>query len=385
MRPKNFLINFAIVLLAVGLVLGGALLDRQFHFGFLDRFTAATSLPSNSPAVVEQKVVKEESVVIEVAEKASPSVVTVGMKKKQTVGLPSDLFSFFGFTFPNSEREIQQDVGTGFVIDSQGLIVTNKHVVADTKAEYEVITADNKKYPVKNIYRDPANDLAFLKIEAQGLAPVELGDSDSLKVGQFVVAIGTALGEFRHTVTTGVISGLGRGITAGSVFEGYIEELDNVIQTDAAINPGNSGGPLINSAGQVIGVNVAVASGAENIGFALPINTVKEALATFRQTGEFSRPFLGVNYMMVSQEAAILNEIPEGAYVAEVVAGSPADEAGIKPGDIIISIDGQKIKDTKGGLVEIINKKKVGDKIKIMRWRKGESQEIEVILQERTG
>jgi len=128
---------------------------------------------------------------------------------------------------------------------------------------------------------------------------------------------------------------------------------------------------------------VAVASGAENIGFALPINTVKTALADFRQTGEFSRPFLGVNYTMVSQEAAILNEIPEGAYVVEVVAGSPADEAGIETGDILVSIDGQKIRDVKGGLAEIINKKKVGDKIKILRWREGESQEIEVTLRER--
>ena len=202
-------------------------------------------------------------------------------------------------------------MGTGFVVDAQGLIVTNKHVVADSQAQYQVITADNQSYPVQNIYRDPANDLAFLKIDAQGLTPVELGDSDNLKVGQFVVAIGTALGEFRHTVTTGVISGLGRGITAGSVFEGYVEELDNVIQTDAAINPGNSGGPLINSAGQVVGVNVAVASGAENIGFALPINTVKTALADFTRPGIF-RPFLGVNYTMISQEAAILMKFPKG-------------------------------------------------------------------------
>ena len=383
MKPKNLLINFAIVLLAVGLVLGGAFLDRQFHFGFLDRFSSPSGISSPGTTVVEQKVVREESVVIEVAEKASPSVVTVGMKKKQSLGLPSDLFSFFGFVFPGGEQEIQQDVGTGFVVDAQGLIVTNKHVVADSQAQYQVITADNQSYPVQNIYRDPANDLAFLKIDAQGLTPVELGDSDNLKVGQFVVAIGTALGEFRHTVTTGVISGLGRGITAGSVFEGYVEELDNVIQTDAAINPGNSGGPLINSAGQVVGVNVAVASGAENIGFALPINTVKTALADFRQTGEFSRPFLGVNYTMISREAAILNEIPEGAYVVEVVAGSPADEAGIKRGDILISIDGQKIKDVKGGLAQIINKKKVGEKVKILRWREGESQEIEVTLRER--
>ena len=190
--------------------------------------------------------------------------------------------------------------------------------MADSQAQYRVITADNQSYPVQNIYRDPANDLAFLKIDAQGLTPVELGDSDNLKVGQFVVAIGTALGEFRHTLTTGVISGLGRGITAGSVFEGYVEELDNVIQTDAAINPGNSGGPLINSAGQVVGVNVAVASGAENIGFALPINTVKTALADFARRG-VSRRFWALVHDD-SQEAAIFKN-SRRAYVV-VVAGS---------------------------------------------------------------
>jgi len=155
------------------------------------------------------------------------------------------------------------------------------------------------------------------------LKALELGDSGNLKVGQFVIAIGTALGEFRHTVTTGVISGLGRGIVAGSEYEGYVERLDDVIQTDAAINPGNSGGPLLNSAGQVIGINVAVAQGAQNIGFAIPVNVFKNSLEKFRETGKFpAKPFLGIRYQMVSQQAAIANEVPQGAYVVEVVDGS---------------------------------------------------------------
>jgi len=235
---------------------------------------------------------------------------------------------------------------------------------------------------VEKIYRDPINDLAILQIAGgDKLKTLELGDSDSLKVGQFVIAIGTALGEFRHTVTTGVVSGLGRGIVAGDGFSDF-EQLDNVIQTDAAINPGNSGGPLLNSAGQVIGVNVAVSSSGENIGFALPINVVRESLENFEATGRFSRPMLGVSYRMVSKDTAILNEVPEGAYVIDVMAGSSADEAGIKPGDIITEVDGQKVGEIKGGLANVINTKKVGDQVSVKLWREGEMREFAVILKE---
>jgi len=264
-------------------------------------------------------------------------------------------------------------------------VVTNKHVVADTQAKYRVITKDDKEYEVKKIYRDPVNDLAILKIDpdvTSGLKPVELGDSDKLKVGQFVIAIGTALGQFRHTVTTGVISGLGRGITAGSPFEGYVERLDNVIQTDAAINPGNSGGPLLNSAGQVIGVNVAVAAEGQNIGFALPINLVKESLANFEKTGRFERPFLGVRYRMISQDLALLNDVPQGAYVVEVVENSPADKAGIKEGDIITKLDGQPVREKDGGLAKLIAQKKIGDTVRLTIWRDGEQKEVTATLEE---
>jgi S1-C subfamily serine protease len=306
-------------------------------------------------------VVTEESVVIDVVDKVSPAVVTVGITQTRRVGdilelNPFDPFSPFRRRQGRSQK-VDQDIGSGFIVGSDGLIVTNKHVVELSDADYRVITKDDKTFEVKKIYRDPSNDLAILKIEANGLPTVEMGDSDKILVGRMAIAIGTALGEFRHTVTTGVISGVGRGIEAGSPFEGSAERLDNVIQTDAAINPGNSGGPLLNSSGQVVGVNTAVSAQGQNIGFALPINVVKDALANFNATGQFNRPFLGVQYQMIARQTAILNEIPEGAYVREVVEGSPADNAGLEGEDIIIKIDGVKL-DDKNDLARAISKKK---------------------------
>jgi len=383
---KRFLTGVAIGLVILASVLGGAISERLFGYKILDKFFPPRQ-GSFSQEVLQQRVLNEESVVIDVAEKVSPSVVTVGITKTQRV---LDLFEWdpfmdpFGFfRSPKSrEEKIQQDIGSGFIVSADGLVVTNKHVVADTRAKYRVITKDDKEYEVKKIYRDPVNDLAILKIDASGLKPVELGDSDKLKVGQFVIAIGTALGQFRHTVTTGVISGLGRGITAGSPFEGYVERLDNVIQTDAAINPGNSGGPLLNSAGQVIGVNVAVAAEGQNIGFALPINLVKESLANFEKTGRFERPFLGVRYRMISQDLALLNDVPQGAYVVEVVEGSPADKAGIKEGDIITKLDGQPVREKDGGLAKLIAQKKIGETVRLTIWRDGEQKEMTATLEE---
>jgi serine protease Do len=197
------------------------------------------------------------------------------------------------------------------------------------------------------------------------------------------IAIGTALGQFRETVTTGVVSGLGRGISAGSPLEGYVEQLDNVIQTDAAINPGNSGGPLLNSAGQVIGINVAVAQGAQNIGFAIPVNIVKDALTQFNKNGKFaSKAFLGVQYQMISRQAAILNNVPQGALVTDVVSASPAEKAGIKTDDIITKVDGADINEGNGGLAGALSKKQSGDAVKITLWRDGSTQDITVTLTE---
>ncbi|MGH7245435.1 MAG: S1C family serine protease, partial [Candidatus Levyibacteriota bacterium] len=290
------------------------------------------------------QVVTEESVTVDTVKKVGPSVVTVAEQQSQSSvnnqSFDFGPFSMFGLQ-PNGDQQPTpsepQSIGSGFIISSDGMLVTNKHVVSDTGATYQIITADNKKYDVQKIYRDPLNDIAILKIDpsqnsGETLQPVTLGDSGSLQVGQFVIAIGTALGEFRNTVTTGVISGLGRGITAGDQFQGFVEKLDNVIQTSAAINPGNSGGPLLNSSGQVIGINSAVAQSGQNIGFALPINVVKDSLNNFNKTGQFNRPYLGVAYKTISKTVALLNNVPEGAYVQQVVSGSPADKAGIQAG-----------------------------------------------------
>jgi S1-C subfamily serine protease len=378
------------IVLGIGVV-GGALADRLFVVKPLD-YIASKIAPKNASkqplAQMNQTVVNEESVVIDVAEKASPSVVTVSMTTTQSTSPmffmdPFGMFGNMGMMNQNQQqqKEVKQDIGTGFVVDStQGLIVTNKHVVESTGAKYKIITKDDKEYDVTNIYRDPANDLAILKVNATLPEAMVLGDSDKNKVGQFVIAIGTALGEFRHTVTTGVISGLGRGIEAGDGWGGSVEQLDNVIQTDAAINPGNSGGPLLNSAGQVIGVNVAVSQSGQNIGFALPINVVKSSLDNFNKTGQFNRPYLGVQYKVISKESALMNEVPEGAYVAGVVSGSPAETAGIKQGDIITKLGGKSVKDTEGGLVGIINQSKVGDTLDIEVFRDKKTQTLKVTL-----
>ena len=341
------------------------------------------SVPSISTSLDRLKVVSEENVIIDAVEKVSPSVVTVGISQTRRVG---DIFEFNPFDpfspferRPGRSEKVEQDIGSGFVISSDGLIVTNKHVVSVPDAKYRVITKDDKSYDVVKIYRDPDNDLAIVKINATDLRPIELGDSDKIKVGQMAIAIGTALGEFRNTVTVGVISGVGRGITAGGPFDGFAEKLDNVIQTDAAINPGNSGGPLLNSSGQVIGVNTAVSADGQNIGFALPINVVKDAVANFNSTGQFNRPFLGVEYRMISRQMAVLNEIPEGAYIMDVVDNSPADSAGVEPEDIMTKIDGVKVTDS-NDLAKIIGKKKVGDTVELTVWRNEKEISVKVIL-----
>jgi len=382
---KRILTIIAVGIVIVFSLLGGAISDRLFGYRLLDRFFPR--LGSNLPQTISQKVLTEESVVIDVVDKVGPSVVTINIEKEQQTSPFNIEFGPFGFSFPQTPQQpqkVEQNIGTGFIIGSDGLIVTNKHVVSDTKATYKIITKDDKTYEVQKIFRDPANDLAILKIEANGLKPVEMGDSDKLKVGQFVIAIGTALGEFKNTVTTGVISGLGRGITAGSAFEGSAERLDNVIQTDAAINPGNSGGPLLNSAGQVIGINVAVAAGGQNIGFAIPINVIKAAIDNFNKTGKFERPFVGIRYRMIGRDVALMNDVPQGAYVVEVITNSPADKAGIKAGDIVTKFNDQSLKDENVDLAKLISQRKVGEKVTLTIWRDGKEMEKDVILQAST-
>ncbi len=389
MKKGQFIKKGLLILLIVFALVGvwdimNVYAPQVLNTTFGTHFSRSTLAPKTSV-----KVLSEESVTISDVKKVGPSVVTIvgkGTVSQQQVS-PFDPFGMFGFGMQMPMQQVpQQSVGSGFVIDSKGLIVTNKHVVADTSETYEVITANNQKYSVKAIYRDPSNDIAIVKIDPSEhmgtpLQPVSLGDSSHLQVGQFVVAIGTALGEFRNTVTTGVVSGLGRGITAGDMYQGYTENLSNVIQTSAAINPGNSGGPLVDSSGQVIGMNTAVAQNGQNIGFAIPINLVKDAIKNFTDHGQqFSRPFLGVSYKYISQSLALLNGVPQGAYVASVVAQSPAQQAGIQQGDIIIKLDGVRVDDKNNQLATLIGKKQVGEKVDVTIWRNGKTMDVSAIL-----
>lgn len=320
--------------------------------------------------------VKEEGAVVDAVETSSPSVVAIGVT--QRIVNPFDPTAL--------PRNQQSTIGTGFIVSDSGVIVTNRHVVADTNANYTVVTKDGQKLEVERIYRDASLDLALIKTKQTGLKPLKIGDSSKLKVGQTAIAIGNALGRFSNTVTTGVVSGLGRTIGAGDPFSGQTELLDDLIQTDAAINPGNSGGPLLNSAGEVIGVNVAVSESAQNIGFAVPINSVKPVIDEFVANGKISRAFLGVSYRLITRDLALLNEVPQGAYIQEVMPDSPAQKAGIEPGDIITKIEGKAIND-QNAISELIRTKKVGDKVNIEYWRgtddnKGETKMVEATLEE---
>lgn len=383
MKRLIFLIALTVLVLSVGQtyhLFPQINLEQYFN-------KTKTEVGQLTEKIEKQNVVYEESVITKVIEESLPSVVTVGIvKTTQDSGFiqidPFDLFGGFK-QVPGQKRKIDQNIGSGFIISSDGLIITNKHVVADTEAGYKIMTNDEKKYEVDKIYRDPLNDLAILKINASGLKALPLGDSSALKLGQIAIAIGTPLGEFTNTVTTGIISGLGRGITAGSPFEGAVEKLDNVIQTDAAISPGNSGGPLLNSKGQVTGVNAAIAQDGQNIGFAIPVNVVKELVDSFnKRGGSFDIPYLGIRYQMLDRKTAIANELVEGAYIQSIVEGSPAEKAGFKEEDIITEFGGVKVKS--GGKEELnvlISEHKVGETVKVKLWRNGEVKEINVTLE----
>lgn len=331
------------------------------------------SLITSSPAITPQKtntIVSEENAVINVVAKTSGSVVAIGAQ--QTVFNPFDPFS--------SSSSQDNTVGTGFVVSDKGIIVTNKHVVADPSASYSVVDKDGNKYTVTKIYRDPILDLALVQVSGSKLPALDLGDSSKLQVGQTVIAIGNALGRFTNTVTTGVVSGLGRRVVAGDPLSGSAESLDDLIQTDAAINPGNSGGPLLNSEGQVIGLDVATTEGAQNIGFAIPINSVKKTVDEFVTTGTVSRPFLGISYQFISRDVAIMNSVPQGAYVQNVITGSSAEKAGIKAGDIITKIDGQSI-DSETTISQLVANKKIGDSLSIDLWNNGQTRTVTATLQ----
>jgi serine protease Do len=317
--------------------------------------------PSQTSKSIEmQRVIAEGEVVTDIAKQVSPSVVSI------IFDVPSAASTFFGGT------SYDQGAGTGIVISEDGYILTNKHVVPTGATNITVIANDGTTYEsVSIIGRDPINDLAFLKIkDVDNLTPAKLGDSSQLVVGGKVVAIGNALGQFQTTVTSGIVSGINRSITAGDETES--EDLSNLIQTDAAINPGNSGGPLVNINGEVIGINTAVSQGAEGIGFAIPINEAKGLIKGVLANGTVDRGYLGVRYVMLNAEAAKHYSLSQtkGAYVtgsgttSAVVAGSPASRAGIKEGDIITKVNDTELSETVS-LVTLLAQYGPGDSVKL--------------------
>ncbi len=330
---------------------------------------------SVNTTTTDKLILEESSAVIDATKKISPAVVSVLSK--------TDIQNFFGQTYQ------QEGGGTGFIITSDGLILTNKHVVSDANAEYTVFTSDGKDYKAKIMATDAYNDLAVIKIEATGLPVVELGDSDKLETGQWVIAIGNALAEFQNSVTVGVISAKDRAITASG--GGTSEQLTGLLQTDAAINSGNSGGPLINLKGQVIGINTAVASNAQNIGFAIPINSAKKAIDSVKKTGKITRPYMGVRSINITKELAKANNLSvdhgalvyHGSGVGEfaITPSSPADKAGIQENDIILSINGEEINENRP-ITQIVQKYNPGDEIELKILRKGKEGTVKLTLGE---
>lgn len=352
--------------------------------------------------------VVEESSVIDTVEKVQPAVVNIIVTKDLPVieryytrprgnDFFQDFFGggfdeFFGIPQYRERGTERREVGggSGFLINSEGHIITNKHVVADEEADYTVLMNDESRHEAEVLARDPVNDIAILKIAGNDWPHLELADSSTIRVGQTVIAIGNALGEFRNTVSTGVISGLSRSIVAGGAGTGA-EQLTGVIQTDASINPGNSGGPLMNLAGQVIGVNTAIVQGAQNIGFAIPINDVKNIYESVKEFGRIVRPWLGVRYVPINEFIAEQNslDVDYGALVIRgetmadlaVIPGSPADKAGLKENDIILELNGEKI-DADNPLAKAIARHKPGDQVKLKILSQGNEKTLEATLDE---
>ncbi|PIZ00433.1 hypothetical protein COY62_02515 [bacterium (Candidatus Howlettbacteria) CG_4_10_14_0_8_um_filter_40_9] len=366
-REKKLLAIVALVVLLFGGIGGFAGINIYNEFGGSGLKTVFTG---NKNIKVE-----ENSAIIDAVNKTGPAVVSI-TSEQSTLG-------FFGQT-SNSKSS-----GTGFIISSDGLIVTNKHVVSDYEATYSVFTSDGDEHRATVKAKDPLNDIAFLTIDGKNLPTAELGDSDQLKVGQTAIAIGNALGQYQNTVTSGVISAIGRAVPVGDASGASSETLENVIQTDAAINPGNSGGPLINLDGQVIGINTAIDSSGQSIGFAIPINAVKTAIDSVKKTGKVTRPYIGLRYIPVTKEFAARNDIGVasgilvygGGTTSGVVAGSPADKAGIKENDVILDINGIGVNGNQT-LAGALLKYSPGETVTLKIFRDGKNISVKVKLGE---
>lgn len=381
--------------------------------GFLAADYAKTPSPQLSPSSQKpnQKVYVEESSIIDTVKNVSPAVVSIVISKdlplyqNRVFNFDDSFFNMpFGFGIPQPQTDNDGKVqtertkvggGSGFIVSEDGLVVTNRHVVDDPEADYTVILNDGRTFKVVEINADQINDIAVLKLtdeegkNASGLPTIKLGDSSALQVGQRVVAIGNALAEYENTVTAGVISAKGRSITAGGTQTA--ENLLNLIQTDASINPGNSGGPLVNLNGEVIGINTAIAAGADGIGFAIPSNDVNSIIESVKKNGKIVRPYLGVRFLMLDEAKAkeLEIDVKGGALLTgdeangefAVIPGSPADKAGLQIKDVILEMDGQKVT-AETPLHVMIGKKAPGDTVTMHLWRSGKEMDIKVTLEE---
>ena len=414
---KNFVLVFltSLISLVVVLALGLGVIwhYRASVFSYFakeylrDREVSLNTESETEKIVEKQSIFSQESFVVDAVKKANPAVVSIVISQNVPkyesyvdpnqqydpfngmLGMPNLFFNVPQYRQNGTEKK-EVGSGSGFFVSSDGLIVTNKHVVDQKDAEYTVFTNDGKKHIAKVLARDPILDIALIKIDGSSYSYLNLGNSDALQVGQSVIAIGNALGEYRNTVSVGVVSGLARSITAGDSLGRNAETLDNVIQTDAAINPGNSGGPLLDLSGHVIGVNVAVASGSQNVGFALPINSVIGSIQSVKTTGKIIRPYVGVRYVAIDADMKEKNNltvdygvlVKQGATTSDlaVIPGSPADKAGIVENDIILEVNGKKI-DEKNSFASIVRQKNVGDTITLKILHKGVEKIISVTLE----
>lgn len=341
--------------------------------------------------------------ITDVIKKSMPAVVSIIISKSLEEiekELPAELTPIFPFGMPDikipeekidARGMVQVGGGSGFITNSNGIILTNKHVISDSKAEYTVTTDNGKRYKAEVAARDPIDDVAILKINASGLSTLKLGDSGKLELGEEVLAIGNTLGIFKNTVSKGIISGLSRSISAKPDPSEPVQELRGLIQTDTAINPGNSGGPLINMNGEVIGINAAIVFGAQNVGFAIPINAAKRDLDDLKKFGRVRRPLLGLRYIVIDENLKEKMKLPVNygalipgrvAHHEGVVAGTPAAKTGIKEKDIILECNGSKITPEKT-IQDFLEQLNVGDilTLKVLRGKK--NLNLKVTLTER--
>lgn len=393
-------------------------------------------LQNNNPdKIIEERTYVEESQSIEAIAKATPAVISIVATKDLEIFKQSPFQPFFfddpffeqffpEFQIPQRQQQKKQQQekpelkrqkiagGTGFIVKENGLAVTNKHVVNDAEADYMAILPSGREYDVSIVSKDPLNDLAVIQLhekvkEKEGrktgekkdfgkkpdkLPVIKLGDSNNLKIGQKVFAIGYARGEYENSITAGIVSAIGRQIEASDNLGAFRETLSGLIQTDAAINFGNSGGPLINLAGEVVGINTAIDTAASGIGFAIPVNEVKNILASIEKFGKIVRAMLGIRHVILNKERAEemgLKDLEYGALIVgdrvkgelPVIPGSPAEKAGLRMDDVILEVDNEKITE-KNPLQGVVRKHKPGDVLTLKVWRAGQVFDLNVKLEE---